>query len=599
VVLDSHVATGPKDPAVLSTCGGLAAYGATDLSAGLSKAYELAQKNFAPERINRVLLVSDGGANLSTETRKLIQNAAQDKQGEAIYLMGAGVGDPWNYNDKIMDLVTDAGRGAYVFLDTPAEAKKMFGPRLLSNLEVAARSVQVKVTLPPTLRISAFHGEQMSTNPEEVEPQHLAAGDAMIFHQELTSCAPEELSLGQAITVEATYEDPLTREPRVATFSSTLQAMLEADSPLLRKGDAVVAYAEALKKIQNASNAEALAEIGKASAAVQQAKAKLGDDPELTEIEGLLAKYKARFDGSPVSPGTPGGKPSSPLLPDCSSCSGSGLDALRCAVDLCDSKVFLGQSYTSPTGSPTQGTWAAVAHYGAPGNDLAPQLGKSYVVMASGPALGTEHSKDLGGSGIQDPYSKSQTPIFNAMEWKLKLRAPADAHGFSVRYIYFSQEYDDYIGSNFNDKFYVVLRAGSTNSGEPTVINFTDCRDPALYHDFVCGQGLEHCDPGKRYCYVAINAASSECCWYKGCPGGKATTDIQGTGFECAANQSQDGPNRGSSTGWLETQWPVEPGEEFELTFHIHDAGDGIFDSAAIIDRLVFLKNPQPGTRQP
>jgi hypothetical protein len=43
----------------------------------------------------------------------------------------------------------------------------------------------------------------------------------------------------------------------------------------------------------------------------------------------------------------------------------------------------------------------------------------------------------------------------------------------------------------------------------------------------------------------------------------------------------------------------VEPGEEFELTFHLHDTGDGIFDSAAIIDRLVFLKNPQPGTRQP
>src|SRR5262245_28890486 len=97
--------------------------------------------------------------------------------------MGAGVGDPWNYNDKIMNLVTDAGRGAYVFLDTTGEAKQMFGARLLSNLEIAARNVQVKVTLPPTFKIAEFHGEQISANPEEVEPQHLAMGDAMIFHQ--------------------------------------------------------------------------------------------------------------------------------------------------------------------------------------------------------------------------------------------------------------------------------------------------------------------------------------------------------------------------------------------------------------------------------
>jgi Ca-activated chloride channel homolog len=600
VPLDSHVAAGPDDPEVVAACNTLGATGATDLSAGLTKAYEVAKKNFAKERINRVILISDGGANISAEASALIKNAAEDSTGEAIYLMGAGVGDPWNYNDKIMNLVTDAGRGAYVFLDSPAEAKLMFGPRLLPNLEVAARDVQVKVTLPPTMLVDEFHGEQISTNPDEVQPQHLSMNDAMIFHQVLKSCDPASIGMDAAVAVEATYQDPFTREAKTATFSATIAELLAGEVSLLRKGDAVVAYAEALKAVQSKTGADAVTELDGASAAVAEALEQLPGDVDLIEIGALLKKYRSRFDGSFVAPVSPNPKPANPIVPDCSSCDGADpLASLRCAADLCDDAVFLGQSYTSPNGAPTAGTYAAVERFGSAGNGLSPQLGGSYAVIGSGPVLAGAHSSQLSETGAVDPYSSNPTPMFDAMEWKVKLRAPANAQGISVRYVYFSEEYDDYIGSSFNDKFYVVLKAGSTNSGEPTVINFAACRDPDTYYDFICGQGLENCDPGRRYCYVAINTALSDCCWYNGCPGAKAKTDIAGTGFECAADSTADGDTHGSSTGWLETQWPIEPNEEFELTFHIHDTGDGVFDSAALIDRIVFLENAVPGTSAP
>jgi hypothetical protein len=44
------------------------------------------------------------------------------------------------------------------------------------------------------------------------------------------------------------------------------------------------------------------------------------------------------------------------------------------------------------------------------------------------------------------------------------------------------------------------------------------------------------------------------------------------------------------------TEWPVEPGEEFWLTFHVHDTGDGIFDSEVILDGLQFVGAVTPGT---
>lgn len=599
--LDSWVVQGPMDPVVVGQCSSFQAYGATDLGAGLEAAYQLAQKNYDASKINRVVLLSDGGANVSAETQQLIAQAAQDDNSEGIYLMGAGVGDPWNYNDQIMNLVTDSGKGAYVFLDTADEAHQMFGPRLLSNVEIAARDVQVQVTLPPTMAIEAFHGEQMSAVPTQVKPQHLAMNDAMIFHQVLRSCDPASLNPQAALSVHVAFEDPITRQVKTADYAVTVQDLLAGDNALLRKGDAVVAFAEALKKVRTSTPSQALSALSKASAEVDAVMTALGQDADLVEIAGLITAYKGRFDGTgggPIVP-TPT-QPENPILPDCGQCSasGNGLAAMRCAADLCDDAVFQGQSYESITQASTQGTYAAMPRFGSASNDLAPQLGGSYAVIASGPVQG-QHSTAMGGTPATDPFAAdSTTPIYDAMEWTIHLKAPADANGFSVRYVYFSEEYDDYIGTTYNDKLYMILRAGSTNSGDRTVINFTDCRAPDVYYDFVCGQGMQHCNPGQRYCYVAINAAESECCWHNGCPNGYATTDISGTGFSCALTPSLDGSSTGSSTGWLETQWPIEPNEEFDLTLHIHDSGDGIFDSAAIIDRIVFLQNPRPGTSQ-
>ena len=48
----------------------------------------------------------------------------------------------------------------------------------------------------------------------------------------------------------------------------------------------------------------------------------------------------------------------------------------------------------------------------------------------------------------------------------------------------------------------------------------------------------------------------------------------------------------GSSTGWLTTTWPIEAGEPFTLTLHIHDTGDGQLDSLVLIDNFTWEGAP-------
>lgn len=297
------------------------------------------------------------------------------------------------------------------------------------------------------------------------------------------------------------------------------------------------------------------------------------------------------------------------IEPDCSSCIGIGgtLENMRCAIDLCDDATLLKQTYTSLTApEKTLGTFAAVTRLGNISNDLSPQVNNSYAVMATGPALGKNHNVELDPEqGTGDFFSKDGYPIFDAMEWRLRLKAPPYAKGFQVSYVFLSAEYDEYVGSPYNDKFYILIEALSTQGGLKTVINFTPCRDPLAYFDFVCVDKTTGCIPEEPYCYVAINTILSECCWYRGCPEGTATTSLSGTGFSCAPNEAADGlidiggkgAYYGSSTGWLTTQWPIRGNEEFYLTFHIHDTADAQLDSEVIIDGFRFIaEEVQPGT---
>ena len=154
---------------------------------------------------------------------------------------------------------------------------------------------------------------------------------------------------------------------------------------------------------------------------------------------------------------------------DCSNCPAVGgqLSHLLCAVDLCDPDVVLGMSYGSPatfTECSLEDTYEAVPRFGDATNDLAPRLGSSYALMATGLAEGQNHDTFCSESidVLEDEYDPTGFGIFDAVEWRLELRAPDEARGFRFDYVFFSAEFDEYIGSEFNDRFYAVLEAPST-----------------------------------------------------------------------------------------------------------------------------------------
>ena len=157
--------------------------------------------------------------------------------------------------------------------------------------------VRVELTLPPQLRMEEFHGEEISTVPEEVDPQHLAPNDAMVFHQYLRRCAG--LADEDPIRVVAEYTVPSTLERRSDAVDTTVGQLLAAPAMQLYKGNAIVVYAEGLKDVYDLMNAgdvvEAHAECARVRDEVRAASEMLLDQ-EVDEILDLITAYCTSLD---------------------------------------------------------------------------------------------------------------------------------------------------------------------------------------------------------------------------------------------------------------------------------------------------------------
>jgi subtilisin-like proprotein convertase family protein len=297
----------------------------------------------------------------------------------------------------------------------------------------------------------------------------------------------------------------------------------------------------------------------------------------------------------------------------CSPTTGQSASAMDCATEIACYSSFLNFSQMKAGSGSSFGfgtSYGGIDQFGS-SNDLAPHAGASYGSISTGQVTeNNNHVKILSSSWHPvDPYDSQGANMYDAIEYAVNLTAPANVHGFSFDFVFFSSEYDEYVGTDYNDKFYVWLNAPTTTGGTEKIINYTDCRDPGSYFDFSSPQ----CNlPSGYCCYIAINTSASDCCWYDGCPGGTGGTDISNTGYSCGTQAHENalctdpsgtyssikcGYDTGSSTGWLRTSWNIEPGEIFTLTFHIHDTYDPIFDSQAIIDNFTWHTDEVvPGT---
>jgi len=139
---------------ILAALDRLEAGGSTAGGEGIELAYGLAAQNYASDRINRVILCTDGDFNVGVTDQGSLVRMIEEKARGGVFLtvLGFGMG---NYKDSTLEKLADKGNGNYAYIDTVHEARKVLVEQIQGTLVTIAKDVKIQVEFNP-LRVGAY-----------------------------------------------------------------------------------------------------------------------------------------------------------------------------------------------------------------------------------------------------------------------------------------------------------------------------------------------------------------------------------------------------------------------------------------------------------
>jgi len=135
---------------IINAVKSLQANGPTNLLKGVQAGYRLAEQAHKSGAINRLIVCSDGIATLGETEADTILSYVENyrKQGISCTTVGFGAGA---YDDDMMEKLANKGDGAYYFVDSRREAKRVFVDELTATLQTIAKDAKIQVEFNPAV----------------------------------------------------------------------------------------------------------------------------------------------------------------------------------------------------------------------------------------------------------------------------------------------------------------------------------------------------------------------------------------------------------------------------------------------------------------
>ncbi len=262
-------------------------------------AYRLAVDEVEPNRITRVIVLSDGVGNVGNTGSDSILRQIREyvDQGVTLTTVGFGMG---NYNDILMEQLANDGDGAYYYVDTVSEARRIFVDDLTGTLQVIAKDAKVQVEFNPETvsryRLLGYENRDVADEDfrnDAVDAGEIGAGHNVTALYELKLREAAEGSLG---TVYMRYEDVGLNEVVEINqeFQRTaLATSFEEASPRFQLSAVVAEFAEVLRGSYWAQEGSLQAVADEA----RRVQRLLHESTEVADFASLAAKA-ATLDGS-------------------------------------------------------------------------------------------------------------------------------------------------------------------------------------------------------------------------------------------------------------------------------------------------------------
>jgi Ca-activated chloride channel homolog len=183
--------SGDKKTKIIAALNNLEAGGSTAGGEGLALAYSLAEENFEKDKVNRIILATDGDFNVGVVDADSLEDFVARKRKSGIYLTVLGFGEG-NYNDVIAQKLAQAGNGVAAYIDTLNEARKVLVREFRSTLFPIARDLKFQVEFNPAVvaeyRLIGYETRLLKTedfNNDAIDASDIGSGHTVTALYEL------------------------------------------------------------------------------------------------------------------------------------------------------------------------------------------------------------------------------------------------------------------------------------------------------------------------------------------------------------------------------------------------------------------------------
>jgi Ca-activated chloride channel homolog len=246
---------------ILGAISSMSPDSSTNAEAGLRLGYEQAQAMYDGKSTNRVILLSDGVANVGPSGPEAILTSIGDYARRDIDLNTVGVGTS-SYNDAMMERLADTGNGFYVYIDNQAEANRVFSEKFVGTVETIARNAKVQVQFNAdavaTYRLLGFENRAVADRDfrnDNVKAGEIGAGHAVTALYEVTLTERAARASGgtdntDLATVNLRWEEPngKVKERKAQLRSGVLATDFRSADDHLRLDIVATAYADVLRE---------------------------------------------------------------------------------------------------------------------------------------------------------------------------------------------------------------------------------------------------------------------------------------------------------------------------------------------------------------
>lgn len=231
--------------------------GSTNAEKGIIMGYDLAEKMYQPGFNNRVILTSDGMANVGSRSPEQILNKISESKDKGIFLttLGVGVG---MYNDHLLEQLANKGNGNYLYIANQKDIQTSFVDELNSQLQTVAKDAKIQVNFDPKVvsnyRLLGYENRKL--NKEDFTDStkdggEVGAGHTVTALYEIKLVGNKISSSNNIAKLSIAYKKPQGR--KVHVLNKQIPLSVVRDNPSTVSSDsrlsfAVAAFAEKLRQ---------------------------------------------------------------------------------------------------------------------------------------------------------------------------------------------------------------------------------------------------------------------------------------------------------------------------------------------------------------